>query len=41
MKNSGDLHQSVVGSTHKDETKPVSLGQCVTIVGHCLRGTSS
>lgn len=30
-----------VCSTHKDETKPVLVGQCVTIVGHCLSSTSS
>lgn len=41
MKNLGDLHQSVVGSTQKDETKPVIVGQRVTIAGHCLRSTSS
>lgn len=41
MKNLGDLHQSVVGSTQKDETKPVIVGQRVTIAGHCLHSTSS
>lgn len=40
MKNLRDLHQ-FVGSTHKDETKPVLVEQCVTIVGHCLSSTSS
>lgn len=36
-----EICMSLVGSTHKDETKPVLVGQCVTTVGHCLSSTSS
>lgn len=36
MKNMRDLHQNVVGSTHKDETKPVLIGQNATIFRHGL-----